>query len=315
MQSPREHQPGLIQTVGSAISGAVNALGDLISRIVNGIKNIVPAILTIGCTQQAPLDSQSPALPHESIHVNAPAPAEIGSSFDPTSIDQQIQPIADFSITFYYVVTEDEIANKQRQALVANDNATPDDTAVESTLASVANDTVTIWGKGCQPIAEVSREFASQVRLQGTGRLRDGRLVNVGGRCGCDRTPCFHVVKSAHWGTGGTGHHLEPFRTVAVDPKLIKLGSLLYVPLLEGRLMPGRPPWGGFVHDGCVIADDVGGGIKGTQLDLFVGRRGWFLGLSGHGGSHSWAKSVPVFDGTKLCEQKGRHVTRKAGAI
>jgi len=315
MQSPREHQPGLIQTVGSAISGAVNALGDLISRIVNGIKNIVPAILTIGCTQQAPLDSQSPALPHESVHVNAPAPAEIGSSFDPTNVDQQIQPIADFSITFYYVVTEDEIANKQRQALVANDNATPDDTAVESTLASVANDTVTIWGKGCQPIAEVSREFASQVRLQGTGRLRDGRLVNVGGRCGCDRTPCFHVVKSAHWGTGGTGHHLEPFRTVAVDPKLIKLGSLLYVPLLEGRLMPGRPPWGGFVHDGCVIADDVGGGIKGTQLDLFVGRRGWFLGLSGHGGSHSWAKSVPVFDGTKLCEQKGRHVTRKAGAI
>jgi hypothetical protein len=90
---------------------------------------------------------------------------------------------------------------------------------------------------------------------------------------------------------------------------------LLYVPLLEGRTMPGRAPWGGFVHDGCVVADDTGGHIGGNRLDLFVGRRAYFLGISGSGGSHAWARHVPVFDGSSICERKGRRVARKTGAI
>ena len=95
----------------------------------------------------------------------------------------------------------------------------------------------------------------------------------------------------------------------------MKLGSLLYVPLLEGRTMPGRPPWGGYVHDGCVVADDTGGHIDGHRLDLFVGRKAYFLGLSGSGSSHAWAKHVPIYDGSRICERKGRKVSRKTGAI
>ena len=112
----------------------------------------------------------------------------------------------------------------------------------------------------------------SSSSLQGTGKLRDGRVLNIWGHCTCDHKPCFKVTEN-QWGTAGTGKPLQPFRTVAVDPKVVKLGSLLYVPLLEGRTMPGRAPWGGFVHDGCVVADDTGGGIDGNQLDLFVGRK------------------------------------------
>jgi 3D (Asp-Asp-Asp) domain-containing protein len=168
--------------------------------------------------------------------------------------------------------------------------------------------------KDCEEIAEVSPEFASQLQLQGTGKLHDGRVLNIAGRCECGHTPCFHVTPT-QWGTAGTGKPLQPFRTVAVDPKVVKLGSLLYVPLLEGRTMPGRAPWGGYVHDGCVVADDVGGGIDGNQLDLFVGRKAYFLGMSGSGGSHAWARHVPVYDGSKICERKGRVVVKKSGAI
>jgi 3D (Asp-Asp-Asp) domain-containing protein len=167
---------------------------------------------------------------------------------------------------------------------------------------------------GCEAIAEVTKDFASEIELQGTGQLKDGRVLNIEGHCRCEKSPCFKVTE-AKWGTAGTGKPLQPFRTVAVDPKVIKLGSLLYVPLLEGRTMPGRAPWGGFVHDGCVVADDTGGGIDGNQLDLFVGRKGYYLGISGTGGSHSWARHVPVFDGGKICERKGRVVARKVGAI
>jgi 3D (Asp-Asp-Asp) domain-containing protein len=292
---------------GALLKEGARYLVDLIDRIVNGIRGIAPLVVGLGC-QSNTLDPPIPP---------PPMPREVSVASDAAPAEE-VKPVGSFSITFYYVVGEEEVVPKQPPpAAVANDNQTIDEADPE--LASIAPpELVSLFasnGKGsCEPIAEVSREFASQLALQGTGKLRDGRVLNIWGACSCDHSPCFKVT-SATWGTGGSGRQLQPFRTVAVDPKVIKLGSLLHVPLLEGRRMPGRPPWGGFVHDGCVVADDVGGGIKGTQLDLFVGRKGWFLGLSGSGGRHAWARHVPVYDGTKLCQRTGRKVARKTGSI
>jgi 3D (Asp-Asp-Asp) domain-containing protein len=306
----KRREPEASSIVGFATSmakDAVTYLADWFARIVRTIKHMAPIAVATACQSNM---SDPPVVPD-------PMPHEVAvSEKKPEPVEQAPKSLGDFSITFYYVVSEDEVAAPKKKPPVnvaANDNAAVDESDPE--LASiVAPDQVTLFDSTCQPISEVSREFASQIALQGTGKLKDGRVLNIWGACRCDSSPCFKVT-AAQWGTGGTGRQLQPFRTVAVDPKLVKLGTLLYVPLLEGRQMPGRAPWGGFVHDGCVVADDVGGGIKGTQLDLFVGRRGWFLGMSGKEGSHAWAKSVPVFDGTKLCERKGRHVARKAGAI
>jgi 3D (Asp-Asp-Asp) domain-containing protein len=240
----------------------------------------------------------------------APRPAAATAVKVPQPIDTSVgyeapKPIGDFSMTFYYVIGEDEVAAK----------ATPK-AAGGAELASVATDPdqVTLYQKDCRPIASVSREFATQLEIQGTGQLRDGRVLNVWGACKCGQNRCFTVTASK-WGTGGSGRPLQPFRTVAVDPKVIPLGSLLYVPLLEGRVMPGRAPWGGFVHDGCVVADDTGGHIDGNRLDLFVGRRGYFLGLSGTGTRHYWAGHVQVFDGSKICRRKGRQISRRDVSI
>ena len=292
--------------LGTLMKDGARFLADLIDRIVNGIRRIAPLVLGIGC--------QSASEP-----VAAPAPVhEVASVPAEAAPPEEAKPLGKFSITFYYVIGEEEVVAKKPvpkpTVEVANDNQQIDETDPELTTIAPP-DLVTLYAtKGCEPIAEVSREFASQITIQGTGKLKDGRVLNVWSHCNCKQSPCFKVT-AATWGTAGSGRQLHPFRTVAVDPKLIKLGSLLHVPLLEGRQMPGRPPWGGFIHDGCVVADDVGGGIKGAQLDLFVGRKGWFLGMSGSEGSHSWARGVPVFDGTKLCERKGRQIARKSGAI
>ncbi|MEO8703469.1 MAG: 3D domain-containing protein [Kofleriaceae bacterium] len=307
-------------------------LADLIDRLVHSFKGIAPLAVAFGCQSEANNAPESAP-----IAIVAPKPVEV------TSVKPADKPIGSFSITFYYVVTEEEVLAKKPAA--ANDNQTKPVTSTTTPIdksgegrtrssaegdaksidetdpelaAIAAPEQVTLYasnGAGrCEPISEVSREFASQLALQGTGKLKDGRVLNIWGNCNCGHSPCFKVT-AATWGTGGTGRQLQPFRTVAVDPRVIKLGALLYVPLLEGKLMPGRAPWGGYVHDGCVVADDVGGGIKGTQLDLFVGRKGWFLGMSGRGGSHEWARQVPVFDGSKRCERSGRRVARRAGAI
>jgi hypothetical protein len=197
-------------------------------------------------------------------------------------------PRSSGSSTSPSTTTSEEVARAKPKAKKppANDNQTEDaDPADGSNPADLAAVTmpemVTIYAKqNCEPIAEVTREFSHQLKIQGTGKLKDGRVLNVWGHCGCGTSPCFKVIEH-QWDTAGSGRPLQPFRTVAVDPKLIKLGSLLYVPLLEGRVMPGRAPFGGFVHDGCVVADDTGGR---QQLDLF-GQEGWFLGMSGSRGS------------------------------
>ena len=251
------------------------------------------------------------------------APADL-APYSVASPDNGPMSLGTFSLTFYYVINEDEVVRAKPPAVVAaNDNqasgpaALAEPSSADAALAAMAmapNDTVPIYSPTCEAIADVSPEFAGQLRIQGTGKLRDGRVLNVWGECSCARSPCYQVT-SQQWGRSGTGHPLDPFRTVAVDPRVVKLGSLLFIPALEGRTMPGRAPWGGFVHDGCVIADDTGGGIKNTQLDLFVGRKAWWAGLATRGGSHLWSRSIQVYDGSAICERRDHKITRKSGAI
>ena len=232
-----------------------------------------------GC-ESAALQSPPPPAPLPAIEVPTPAKHE------------GPQEIGEFTITFYYMIGEEDLTKP------ANSNE-----ELVQTLYDPDR---------CEPIADVSYDFAEQLALQGTGKLRDGRVLNVWSHCKCGHGTCFKETKNP-WGNAGTGRALQPFRTVAVDPKVVKLGTLLYVPLLEGRRMPGRDPWGGFVHDGCVVADDTGG-FGGNKLDLFVGRKGYFLGLSGSQSSHAWARHVPVYDGSERCQRKGRKIGRKTAA-
>jgi 3D (Asp-Asp-Asp) domain-containing protein len=298
-------------------------LAALFDRIVNRIRGVAPVVLGLGLGVAGVGCESKPEVAAIAPVIEPLPPAKLESA------ETGPHQLGQFTITFYYVIGEDEVPAKP--VLVAqNDNrgnrsasergANPASAADDDAeLAAITpDDRVTLYGQyggnKCEPIADVSKEFASQVALQGTGKLRDGRMVNIAGACNCRHSPCFNVTQ-AQWGTAGSGKLLQPFRTVAVDPKVVKLGTLLYVPLLEGRRMPGRSPWGGYVHDGCVIADDTGGHIAGNRLDLFVGRKAYFLGLSGSGGSHAWARHVPVFDGTGICERKGRQVGRKAASI
>jgi 3D (Asp-Asp-Asp) domain-containing protein len=299
---------GVIATIAAVMKSGASVLAEMIDcfvdRIVHGIRSVAPLMLGLGCQPANEVPSVAPP-------VAEPAPAKKEAPVEDTGP----RTLGKFTITFYYVVGEEEIAARPL-VVAANDNRGGDGEDEEPELAAISSDLVTLYAGGgkCEPIAEVSKDFATQLAVQGTGKLRDGRVLNIWGACNCKRTPCFKVTQTK-WGTAGTGRPLLPFRTIAVDPKVVKLGSLLYVPLLEGRTMPGRAPWGGFVHDGCVVADDTGGHIGGNRIDLFVGRRAYFLGISGSGGSHAWARHVPVFDGTGICERNGRRVARKTGAI
>lgn len=57
----------------------------------------------------------------------------------------------------------------------------------------------------------------------------------------------------------GASRPLTPYRSLAVDPKLIPLGSRVYVPAYVG--VPGASGW--------FVAEDTGGAILGRHVDVF----------------------------------------------
>jgi hypothetical protein len=118
--------------------------------------------------------------------------------------------------------------------------------------------------------------FVRAMRMEGSAVLSDGRVVNYAGRCRFGVGTCFEQLDRDEfpYGRGAGRRTLIPFHSVAVDPRLVRLGEPLYVPELDGLPLPD-----GSVHDGCVRADDTGGNIKQKELDFFVVTRDNFRSL------------------------------------
>ncbi len=111
-------------------------------------------------------------------------------------------------------------------------------------------------------IAHTTRKFRHALVMEGTGWLRDGRAVMYDRKVHGEHR--FRVARS-RYGFGVTGCALVPYRTVAVDPHLIRLGSTIYIPQLKGARLPD-----GTIHDGFFVANDRGH-FRGRHVDIFVG--------------------------------------------
>ncbi|HET7502029.1 MAG TPA: 3D domain-containing protein [Kofleriaceae bacterium] len=83
------------------------------------------------------------------------------------------------------------------------------------------------------------------IKMQGTGKADDGQYIRYlgGGRYG--------------YGVGGAAGAPEAWKTVAVDPSVIKLGSHLEIEAYKSK--------------GTFTAKDTGGAIKGKHIDVFAG--------------------------------------------
>jgi 3D (Asp-Asp-Asp) domain-containing protein len=156
--------------------------------------------------------------------------------------------LGSFQLTYYYVASETDYAGIADTALYADD---------------------------CAELATVPLDFADDLDIEGTGRLADGRLINVAGACACPRSPCYVEADADHpWGYGVENRALVPFVSIAVDPGVISYGTGIYLPELDGVVEPG-----GTTLDGCVVAADTGGGIVGEHIDYFVGLRDTYHAL------------------------------------
>ncbi|HEC87039.1 MAG TPA: hypothetical protein ENI49_04135, partial [Thermoplasmatales archaeon] len=65
---------------------------------------------------------------------------------------------------------------------------------------------------------------------------------------------------------GALWYGISPWHSIAVDPDVIPLGSIVYIKELDGKELSN-----GERLDGYFVAEDTGGGIEGKHIDLFVG--------------------------------------------
>jgi hypothetical protein len=142
-------------------------------------------------------------------------------------------------------------------------------------------------------LATVPAAFASALKLEGSGKLLDDRILNIAG-CGCGGGyDCFTELDPVQfpWGQGSQGNPLMPFVTIATDTSVLPFGTSVYAPSLDGLALPD-----GGVHNGCLRAGDVGGGINGMHIDWFVGLVANYQTLD-----PDVPETVELFEGGTLC--------------
>lgn len=140
---------------------------------------------------------------------------------------------------------------------------------------------VSLMNGSCQPIAKVPRGFYDAVCVQGSGSLARGGTVSFAKRdCACaevcPRTGqkiCFDALdqKTFPWGRGAAGTPITPLRSVAADTQVLPMGTVLYIPELDG-VARGTSDGSGAAMDGCFIVEDRGLKVQGEHVDIFTGQ-------------------------------------------
>lgn len=132
----------------------------------------------------------------------------------------------------------------------------------------------------CETLKDVPRPFFEQLCVQGSGVLATGQTVSFAKRgCKCaevcpktEQKICYDALDPVKFpfGRGATGRAITPLHTVAVDTKVIPLGTPIYIPEMDG--LP-RDEARSAAHDGCFLAEDRGMKVKGEHVDVFTGTR------------------------------------------
>lgn len=127
--------------------------------------------------------------------------------------------------------------------------------------------------------------------IEGTLRIRaaDGstKTYNHLDKKGPIQVDCQAVLKSANpkliesaksrytlargrFGDGVKGYQLIPYRSIAVDPQRIPIGSVIFIPGIRGQSFK-LPNGVTTAHDGYFFAADIGSMIGDNHIDIFTG--------------------------------------------
>jgi len=137
-----------------------------------------------------------------------------------------------FKVTYYWVVEEADYPQSKSNALYLADGSL---------------------------LGRFSSAFVKAFRTESAAELKDGRRISYLKRRGRAQ------VVDEFLGYGG--HTLVELKSIAVDPRVIPLGSRVYIPQAASVVVDGKP------QSGVYYAHDIGSAVKGKHIDVFVGRK------------------------------------------
>ncbi|HEY8280768.1 MAG TPA: 3D domain-containing protein, partial [Bdellovibrionota bacterium] len=158
-------------------------------------------------------------------------------SGDPEPLPPNLVKVGDLKPTFYWVALETNDGQPRDQDLLDLDG---------------------------RLLARISASFLAGIKMEGTGRMLDGRIINFHARVGTEIRWRF-CPPSAPYGYGLEEYALKPFRSVAVDPTVVPIPSKVYIPAAKGAKLPD-----GTIHDGYFEAVDIGQAIQNQRIDIFT---------------------------------------------
>ena len=186
----------------------------------------------------------------------------LGLALSACSASAESEIIGTFRNTYYYIAFEDDYLNEVPK--------------------------IPLYTMNDQVLAVVRRSFYNALKIEGTGKLHDGRIVNFAGiKKGTVR---YHVTPH-EFGDGVGSCGIIPFHSIAVDPTQIPLGSLVMIDETVDMILPD-----GTFHNGLWRAEDVGSAIKGDHIDLFTGSRHDARVLQAHGITHMQRLTVRMVE-------------------
>lgn len=153
------------------------------------------------------------------------------------------------------------------------------------------NTTSPILDRNGNVIAQADSQFVNggekgTLKYEKTGVLDDGTVVVYDTTI--DGIP-RHFVQQNGVGFGANGTSLQVFRSIAVDPDTIPLGTFVEIPETRGMILPD-----GTAHNGIWRADDIGKNLKGFEVSLFIGTEGNRVFLKAAGISNQERLSIIV---------------------
>ena len=130
--------------------------------------------------------------------------------------------------------------------------------------------------KGKKLGPKLSKDKFCKLAMEGTGEI-DGVIYGYAGKSSKKQVDCKYKASgyarfkkdTNKYGTGVRNYPLIPFKSIAVDKKLIPYGSKVYIAKAKGCVyyFEGEK----IIHDGIFYAHDTGGLIKGNHIDVFLG--------------------------------------------
>lgn len=106
-------------------------------------------------------------------------------------------------------------------------------------------------------VGRFSQAFVNDFKREAAARLRDGRCISYLKKA--DRV----LVDSQF--AGFNGHKLVELKSIAVDPRVIPIGAMVYIPQATNVVVNGKR------LSGIFRAHDIGSAIQGKHVDIFVG--------------------------------------------